>query len=235
LQAGPYVLHSNSGTGKTALAWQIATTAKHPTLYVTCEMGALELMRRLVARVTDTYLGRIKSGEMAPDLAVRLFQRAAASAPQTFLLDATRTFASADYLLEVATLAKGSSPQFLLVLDSAHAWVRSGQPDVSEYEAVTAALATVGQLSRKLDCPVLLIAERSRAAMKEGGLNASAGSRSFEYGSEAVIGLDRKGKPDPSGTSTVELSIDKNRNGASGLKITLNFIGAVQRFEEPTP
>lgn len=235
LQPGPHVLHSNSGTGKTAFAWQVATSAKHPNLYVTCEMGPLELMRRLVARVTDTYLGRLKSGELPPSDAIALFKRAAAAAPHTHLLDATKAYASPDYLLEVATLAKGDSPHFLLVLDSAHAWVRSGQAEVSEYEAMSAALTTVGQIARTLDCPVLLIAERSRAAMRDGGLNAAAGSRGFEYGAESVIGLDRKGHPDPRGASSVELTIDKNRNGPSGRKVSLMFYGAVQRFEVPRP
>lgn len=235
LQPGPHVLHSNSGTGKTAFAWQVATVAEHPTLYVTCEMGPLELMRRLVARVTDTFLGRIKSGEIAPDESVRLFRRAVASAPAVHLVDATQSHASPDYLLEAAELAKGDSRHFLMVLDSAHAWVRSGQQDLNEYEAVSAALSTVGQIARRLDCPVLLIAERNRAAMKDGGLNAAAGSRYFEYGAESVIGLDRKGATDPSGATNVELSVDKNRNGAAGRKIPVTFYGAVQRFEEPAP
>ena len=34
LQPGLHILHSNSGTGKTALGWQAVTTARHPALFV---------------------------------------------------------------------------------------------------------------------------------------------------------------------------------------------------------
>jgi replicative DNA helicase len=69
-------------------------------------------------------------------------------------------------------------------------------------------------------------------AMKEGGLNAGAGSRRIEFGSESVISLDRKGSTDPTGAVTVELVLDKNRHGISGRKITVKFDGATQRFSE---
>jgi replicative DNA helicase len=81
LQPGLHILHSNSGTGKTALGWQAVTTARHPALFVSCEMGALELLRRLTARATNTYLGCLKSGELTPALALQLYERAVATAP----------------------------------------------------------------------------------------------------------------------------------------------------------
>lgn len=233
LQPGLHVLHSNSGTGKTALGWQIATMAQHPAVFVSCEMGALELLRRLVARVTETYLGKLKSGEIDPAQARRLAERAIAAAPHTYLVDATRVYARPDYLLEVATLAKGAHSEFLLVLDSLHAWVEMVPADASEYELINAGLAQLRQLAHVLACPVLVIAERSRAAMKDGGLNASAGSRRFEYGSESVIGMDRKSSAGD-GVTLVELVLDKNRHGASGKKLKFRFLGAVQRFEEDT-
>jgi replicative DNA helicase len=233
LQPGLHILHSNSGTGKTALGWQAVTTAKHPALFVSCEMGALELLRRLTARATNTFLGRLKSGELAPAVARQLYERAIATAPHAYLVDATRAYASPEYLLEVAQLAKGQSAEFLLVLDSLHAWVEM-LPDErsSEYEAINDGLASLRLLANRLVCPVLVIAERNRSTMKEGGINAGAGSRRIEFGSETVLSLDRKGKPGPTGSVTVEMVLDKNRHGASGKTITVIFDGATQRFTE---
>src|SRR5918997_1542382 len=66
LAAGTHVLHPEPGAGKTALALQVAATCGFPALFVSCEMSALELLRRHTARVTSTYLGRLKSGELGP-------------------------------------------------------------------------------------------------------------------------------------------------------------------------
>lgn len=233
LQAGTHVLHSNSGTGKTAFAWQIACKATHPSVYVSVEMGPLELLRRLTARATGTFLNRLKTGELPPDDAVALMRKAVATTHGVHLIDATRAYAKPDYLLEVATIAKRNDPHLLIVIDSLHAWVGGEPSGVSEYEAVSTALTTLGQIAQQLACPVLIIAERSRAAMKEGGLNASAGSRRFEYGAETVIGLERA-KERPDGALDMELTIDKNRHGGQGKKIKLIFNGALQEFTEPT-
>jgi hypothetical protein len=134
-------------------------------------MGALELLRRLTARATNTYLGRLKSGELRPAMALQLYEQAVATAPHAYLVDATRAYPSADYLLEVASLAKGEGTNFLLVLDSLHSWVEM-LPDerASEYEAINDGLASLRLLANKLVCPILVIAERNRSAMKEGGM-----------------------------------------------------------------
>jgi replicative DNA helicase len=237
LQPGLHVLHSNTGVGKTAFAWQMATTARHPCLYVSCEMAPLELLRRLIARATDTHLGKLKSGELDAAESRRLAERAIATAAGgCYLVDATTAHAPGDYLLEVATIAKDQGGHLLIVVDSVHSWIESSPDMLSEYDALNAGLVALRQLAHALACPVLTLAERSRAAMKDGGVNAAAGSRRFEYGAESVISLDRKGAIDSTnGAVPIELVLDKNRHGASGRKIKLHFLGAVQRFEEAPP
>ena len=171
LQPGHHILHSNSGTGKTALGWQAVTTARHPALFVSCEMGTLELLRRLTARATNTYLGRLKSGELTSALALQLYEQAVATAPHAYLVDATRAYATADYLLEVASLAKGEWTNFLLVLDSLHSWVEM-LPDerASEYEAINDGLASLRLLANKLVCPILVHVGEILPGMRGGRL-----------------------------------------------------------------
>ncbi len=55
LAPGTHVLHAGPGAGKTALAVQITSTCGFPALFVSCEMSALELLRRHTARVTWTH------------------------------------------------------------------------------------------------------------------------------------------------------------------------------------
>src|SRR5690348_14200294 len=63
---GLHVLHGNAGTGKTAFCLQTGASCAAPCLYVSAEMGALELFRRHTARVCGVFLHRLKSGELTP-------------------------------------------------------------------------------------------------------------------------------------------------------------------------
>ncbi len=237
LSAGTHVLHAGPGAGKSALALQIAATCGFPALFVTCEMSPLELLRRHTARVTGTFLGRLKSGELGPLEAVALARVAAEKTPQLAILDATRAFVSADQIHELALVVRGDAGRVLVVIDSLHSWsegVAAATGGVDEYARLGAALACLGTLARVLDSPVLFIAERNRAGMKPGGLSAGAGHRKIEYGCESLWELDRdeNAAAGPAGEADVTLKIAKNRNGTPGKKVALRFHGALQRFRE---
>ena len=64
---GVHVLLAAPGAGKTSLALQIAGTCGCPALYVTSEMPRVELLRRIIARTTRTYLGKLRGGKMSAD------------------------------------------------------------------------------------------------------------------------------------------------------------------------
>ncbi len=89
LAPGLHIIHANAGCGKSALCLQIAATCGAAALYVSAEMSALELFRRVIARTTSTFLGRLKTGEYPPDQALRLAQRAAREVPWLFFADAS--------------------------------------------------------------------------------------------------------------------------------------------------
>jgi len=234
LSPGLHVLHGSPGTGKTAFGLQIAATCGCPALMVSCEMGRLELFRRITARVTGTYLGRLKSGEFDPVTSTSLARNAALASPDFALADATRVFAEPNWIQTAAEIVRGNATHVLIIIDSVHSWAESQQSGQSEYDMLNAALAALRSMASHLHCPVLAIAERNRASMTTGGLNAAASSRKFEYGAEAVFDLNRPKEtpPDAAGEVPVELTLQKNRNGATGKKISLRFHGALQRFRE---
>jgi replicative DNA helicase len=237
---GLHNFHGGPGAGKTALVLQIAAVAGCPTLLVSCEMPPVELLRRHTARATTTPLGDLKSGALTADQVVAKAEEAAAQAPWLALLDATRGSPSPDLLYQLATglRERAGADHVLLVVDSAHAWA-SGLlgADPNEYERLSVGLDALRALAMDLSCPVVAVAERNRLSMENGGLNAAAGTRRFEYIAETMIGLAAvTGKDAPvfqeKDKKPIRITVEKNRNGDSGMALKATFFGRYQRFEE---
>jgi replicative DNA helicase len=233
LPPGLHVVHGGPGIGKTAFALQVATSCGCPALYLTCEMGPLELLRRITARLTGTFLGRLKSGEYAPAESLAKARQAIAAVPDLVIADATQAFAKPDWLRDVALSVKREQVRLLIVVDSVHSWADGAPDDLGEYERLNSAVGALRALAGALDCPILAIAERNRASMQRGGLNAVAGSRKFEYTGETVLDLSEDDKAPLGAPGTVALiaKLQKNRHGAPGKPILLRFNGALQQFE----
>lgn len=174
---GLHIVHGQPGAGKTAFAWQVAATCGTPALFVSCEMGALELMRRHTARETSTYLGRFKTGELSPVESLNLAKRAVAAAPLLALVDATQAPANARYLLDCAQVVQGEHRHLLLIVDSVHSWAEGLANGANEYETLNLGLSALRQLAHRLNCPILAISERNRESMSGGGLSKWSGSR----------------------------------------------------------
>jgi replicative DNA helicase len=244
LMPGLHVFHGGPGTGKTAFAWQAAAQAARcgaPAVFVTCEMGPPELLARAIARETGTYLGRIKSGELAPSAMLDLARRTLARLPNVYLVDGIRAWPSAGWLAEALASVRGDSGHALLVIDSIHTWSLGLESDKSEYDTLTFAINALSQLGADSNVPVLGVAERNRASMERGGLHAGAGTRRFEYAATSMIDLSREdteGKDRSSfpGTvppiASVRATVVKNRHGNAPIRVDLLFEGRCQRFAE---
>lgn len=239
MQPGVHIVQGGSGVGKTAYALQVAATCGFPALFVSCEMHLVELLRRHTARETGTFLDRLKSGELAPADAVKLAEKAIAAAPELALVDGTQTYISPTWLYNFALDTRQDARHVLLVIDSIHSWAEQAPGLETEYEALNGGLAALRQLASRLNCPILGVAERNRASMATGGISSSAGSRKFEYGAESVIGLSvEEGKDAPvllAAQKPVRITVEKNRNGASGMSLKAVFNGALQLFSDREP
>lgn len=238
LMPGLHICHGSPGVGKTAWALGVACACQVPALFVSCELGPLEILRRLIARTTGTYLGRLKSGELSGDATVELARKTAGQLPLFGLMDATRHPAPFDHIAEALTSireARGTlakAPGALVVIDSAHTWAGKNADQGNEYENLAWTLSGFEGLAQTLGVPLLLIAERSKASQKAGGQGASAGHRRFEYAGESVLELDLdKDQEDGQGYKPVKLTLSKNRHGACGF-LSLRWHGAMQRHEE---
>ena len=237
LAPGVHIVHGDPGAGKTAFALQIAADCEFPALYVSAEMPMIELARRITARITKTFLSRLKSGEMNASQAIDLANRAFKKCRNLYLLDATAGPAPVEHIARCIRQIKQktASDQMLVVVDSVHSWVSGTRTDEKEYDALTAGLADLRALASLMEGPVIGIAERNRANRKEAGMNASAGTRAFEYGAETVISLSEPEpkEPDPTvGEKRINAVIQKNRHDAAGVHAKLAFHGALQQFRE---
>lgn len=231
LSPGLHIVHGPPGLGKTALGLQLAAGCGFPAIVVSCEMSALELLRRHIARETNTSLRRFRSGELMASTWLDLARKATAATPSMAIADATTSFASPTWVRDAAQNVRGDETHSLIVVDSLQAWARSLDGD-TEYDRLGDALTTLTAIAQELVCPVVVLSERSRAGMK-GGMHAGAGHRSIEYSSESVIELDRMNDPQHSdGSFGITMTISKNRNGVPGKTLPFRFDGAVQRFTE---
>lgn len=235
-----HILQAAPGTGKTALALQVAGTCGFPALYVTTEMGVLELFRRFIARSTKTVLGNLKSGEISAEEALRLASETAEKHPNFAFMDGMLAYASPDAISTAAESLRESAgaAQVLIVIDSIQAWARSARgggkvlPSASEYDSINAAIDEAKKLAGNFTSPLLAISHRNRAGQKDGGLHAGKGSGDIEYMTETVIDLNPTDQqPDALGEITVKLTINKNRHGASGVSFPLRFAGRFQTFK----
>lgn len=244
LENGVHVLHGEPGTGKTNLALQIAVQCGAPALFVTTEMSPLVLARRIVARVTGTFLGKLKGGTLSPEAMAEHFAKAAAACPRLAILDATESHADPETVKLRAELWRDvhRAASCLVIVDSLHTWA-AGRPAASdgylltEYESVNRAVADLQRLAAALHSPVLAVGERNRAGMKDGGQSSARGSGRIEYGVHTVLSLNREEdggewKPDAAGEYAVNLKLAKNREGDTGRKLSFRFNGGLASFRE---
>ena len=241
LAPGIHVIQAAPGAGKSAFCLQVAASCGFPALYVTAEMGVLELFRRTVARETETFLGRLKSGELGLEAATKLAISTAEKIPHLAFLDGTYGYASPEVIRDAAEALRerAGKEHVLIVIDSLHVWARSARSSgevasASEYELINAGLNGASQIASDLSCPILAVSHRNRAGNTgSGGLHSGKGSGDIEYIAETVIELTPTDEPEnAAGNKEITLSIHKNRHGVLVKDIPLTFCGRLQKFSE---
>ena len=234
---GIVTIHGSPGVGKTSFALTVAAQCHAPALYLTTEMTPLELWRRLVAQTTSTPMRELLRATLTEDEEAKLNVRTVERCGMVNFVDASVQHVGVPFLEDQMRSLRtaAASRHALLVLDSLSTWVDGMRMDteVSEYNAISEGVTKLRDLANELQISVILIAERNRASMKDGGLSSVAGSRRVEYGSDLVIALDvNADASDPHGVSkAIDLRILKNRNGYTS-SLTYNFVGSLMQWAE---
>jgi replicative DNA helicase len=235
IEPGAHYLHAPPGSGKSALANQIAATCGCPALIVTTELAMRELFLRQIARVMSRPLTQLKSGILTGSELRLLAEKTAEAMPHVCVLDATtRAVSMQDIQREIREL-KDNAGHLLFVLDSLNSLIRRNASGQNEYERVTQASADLEALTLAENVAAVLIAERPRAAQKEkGNLHGAKGSGSIEYTGAGVWSLDddEDGKRNSDDSINVTLTLAKNRNGHRGEEIQFKFFPTLMKFIE---
>jgi len=250
LRPGLHFVHGEPGTGKTNYGLQVAALCGTPALFVSTEMSPLALMRRIVARVTDTYQGHLEGGELTAAASLELFARAVDACPMLALVDATRAYVAPWQMdakepagiRELASFWRDEhhAAQVLVIVDSLHTWAAADPrtAGVSEYESLNLALGDLQRLATALEAPVLVVAERNRPSMTNAGQSSAKGSGRIEYSAESIVSLNREldnageWTHDAGGEYHLFAKVAKNRNGRTGPKVALRFNGALASLRE---
>lgn len=245
LAPGLHILQGAPGCGKTAFALQMASDCFYPCLYVSAEMSLLELFRRLIARQTKTFLGKLKTGELGMREAQRLALETIEKLRYLALMDSMQNYADVEAICRAAEGLKEAfgSAHVLVIIDSLTVWAKSavrGSSDligIGEYEIINQGVLGCTNIAGFLNAPVVALSHRNRQGNKsEGGLHAAKGSGSIEYEAESVLDLEHSDKleraPDSNGDVKVKLTACKNRNGIPNVSVNLFFNGRTQSFRE---
>ena len=235
LQPGLICIHAAPGAGKSALALQIATAVNAPVLYLTCEMSVREVLRRVVAHTSGVQKRDLLNSHYTHEEEMKLAQDFMRMASHMSVVDGSADGIKPQWLSnQIALLRKGDPDgHALLIIDSLHSWTLNLMMDgTTEYEGLNDAIQRLREIAVEHSVPVIMIAERNRQSMKDGGLSAVAGSRAAEYRSDVVVSLEIS-KPDYAGQPIdVEARVLKNRWGSPSMIASLSFDGDTQTFSE---
>jgi replicative DNA helicase len=237
LETGLHILQATPGAGKTALALQVASDCGFPALYISAEMPVLELFRRLIARQTNTFLGKLKGDLSSKDIE-RLALLAIERLKHMAIMDATTGPAEPDFIRLTVEAMKSTyqAKTVLVLLDSLHVWARALLRDRSgEFEIVSEGTRQATELAAIVESPIFAICHRNREGNKSktgAGLHSARGSGDIEYEAWTVLDLhrDMEQREDGDGEVNVTMRFYKNRSNGITPPIEMRFCGRLQNF-----
>lgn len=231
------ILASRPGTGKTAMALNIAqhtaSEQKIPTGIFSLEMSKEELVDRLLVAQADIDAWRLKTGRLSDDDFTRLSEAMGELAEAPLFIDDTPGLS----ILEMRTKARRLQIEEgvkLLIVDYLQL-VDCGRKFDNRVQEVSVISQSLKNLARELRVPILACSQLSRAVEQRGRkvpeLSDLRESGSIEQDSDVVMFLYREEQDQEKWGERIftKLRIAKHRNGPLG-EIDLIFRGDRIRF-----
>ena len=224
------VVGARPSVGKSALLLHMAVRALdagRKILLVSCEMGADEVVGRVVAQKSGVSVDKIERHDLTEDEIIKVADSFAEIPSERFCISERARTVQDIRRMALRTRAHGGLDlivaDYLQLLDA-------GQKTNNRAEAVGVVTRGLKALAMELKIPVLTASQLNRASERndEPKLSDLSESGSIEQDADAVLLLHAPNdKDDPER----KLFLDKNRGGRCG-RITLYFDGATMRFTE---
>lgn len=218
---------AKTGTGKTALALQIALSMAKSGLHVaflSLEMDANALTERLLARTGTMAAIRHRDATPAQEAAMRAAMRDLQHLP----LELVEAYGCT--VDEVASYINNHPYVDVLIIDYLQLL---GGREANAYERAVNASKALATLARETGKAMICLAQQNlKGEGAEGAprLGTIQGSTQYEQDSNAVLGLSREDESDPKSRRVIQ--INKNRNGDVGMRYYLDFDGNRMCFTE---
>ena len=243
LHAGLTVLGAVSSMGKTSLMLQMADTlaaAGRNVLFITIEMSRMELIAKSAVRGTQERARPLLDGKLPEDKVRKLlsvYRQKTGGRVELWEPDAPLTPAFLDEKVS-AFCEQHENPVLFLDYLQLVAPARAG---MTEKQTADAAVAMLKQLARRYDMPVVAASSLNREAYRPGSaepsLSAFKESGSVEYSADLLLLLKYRTEADKeqkAGSRRLALTILKNRFGATGENIPLDYEPEKELFRDGT-
>lgn len=226
------------GAGKSALGLAIAVhfaQQGRSVAYISLEMTASQLQKRILAQLTNVNLSDIVRGTYTPDERRRMVQSTAEIASWRFSIYDRSDVSIRDIYAQVVS-HKTDHGLDLVVIDYCQL-IRFDSPKLTIVEGLTKITRSIKVMAKDLMVPIINLAQLNRESVKAGkpGKEHLKGSGSLAEDSDNIMLLcDRPPDPNEDGKDgkPITLIVDKLRQGEE-CELRLVFDGAHQRFNSP--
>lgn len=212
-----YVIGARPGAGKTVAGLQsaIALSNRGPVAYVSLEMDAGELRKRMISHMARVDMGRIMRHDLGAVDWERIEQNKPALAEIEIHANQNQTMTIEDVIQHVREV-KRRRGLVGVVVD--YLGLIQGKPQQREYETVTEASRRLKLLALELDVPVIALSQLNRGLTsrddKEPRLSDLRASGAIEQDADVVILLHRE--EGEGSEHEIKMIVAKNRQGQRG-------------------
>ncbi len=241
------ILAARPSMGKTAFAMNIAENvvikSRQPTLFISLEMAAIELIERMLCSVARVNGHRLRNGSLAADDRKRLVKIAGDLSTVPLFIDDSPTRNVSEIAGAARRIKRREKDLGLVVID----YLQLIQPDNGNdprQEQVAKIARRLKGLARELKTPVLCLSQLNRQAEDSRDhrpkLSHLRESGAIEQDADVVMFVHResyykKGDPDSdSNESDAQIIVEKQRNGPTG-DVDLHWERDFTRFSNRAP
>lgn len=242
------ILAARPSVGKTAFCLNIAMNAamnagkKYPVAIFSLEMGAGQIVRRMLSAVSEVSMESITRGKMSDSEFMQMSQRMDTLSKAKIFLDDQAALNIFELRAKARRLKQKHDIQ-LIVIDYLQLMQGSIEKSGNREQEVSKISRDLKALAKELDIPIIAISQLNRAVesrkeSKMPQLSDLRESGSLEQDADMVMFLYRPEyygiNNDAMGESVegeTHISIAKHRNGSTGIE-KLRFIKEYQKFVE---